>query len=684
MKERIMELLNSSDYKASPARFIAKSIGSDDFVGVVKTLNQLEEEHLIIHDDRGFYGTLKYFNIYEGIIDLKDAGFGFVQVDGFEKDIFVKKNDTYNAMNGDIVYVMLTRPSRISFEGQVVEVIKRKRPFLIGKLKKKHNHYYLDLNDDNRTKVTIQPKNISSGKIGDIVKVIITDFGDGRLLKGKVDKVLADEKTSEVKIACISQIASSNIDTEFKSDVLNEALKLSDEEVVIGERKDLTNEFIVTIDGSTAKDFDDAINVKKLGKNKYQLGVYIADVSHYVKVSSAIDQEAFIRSFSCYFPFGVIPMLPSVLCDDLCSLKEGEMRYALGVEMIIEDGNVTDYDIFKCVIKSKARLTYDLVNEWLENEIPEDFSMLQDAYDLYQVLLKKRLNKGYLDFDISDVNIEVDDDYHPLKVEKAIRKDAERLIEEFMIITNNVVAETIYHMDLPFLYRVHSEPTVDKMKELKTKLSLMNIKIPPKQNKLTSKFFMDILNNFSDDNYDIVNRLLLRSMSKATYSDNNIGHFALSIDNYTHFTSPIRRYSDLVVHRLLKDYLMNENNYNEDLNLSEIGNHISNQEKIIDNLERDVLDTLKADYISKNIGKIFKGRISSIKSWGIYVELDNTIEGLVSSDNLIDLGYHFIEEKETWIKNNEFYLTQEVEVKVIESNIFKGQIDFILVGESYG
>jgi len=377
-------------------------------------------------------------------------------------------------------------------------------------------------------------------------------------------------------------------------------------------------------------------------------------------------------------------MLPNILSDDLCSLKENELRYAIVVEMDIDsNGKLISQDIKKAVIKSRGRLTYNLANSWFESTIPEKYSMLSDAFELYKILDQNKEKRGYIEFDDDDVELKFDESGKCISVDVRVRKDAEKLIENFMIQCNETIASTIYNLDLPFIYRIHDEVKDEKLEELKKNLSHFNIEIPSKQNKLTSMFFKKILDSLNDDEIskNIVNKLLLKSMSKAQYSTFNIGHFALSLNNYTHFTSPIRRYSDLLVHRLIKKYLLSNDDYYS--KIESIDNLLSGDclvinenEKKITTLERDVIDIYKADYMSNFIGKTFVGRVSSIKKWGIYVELDNYIEGMISSDLLYNLGYTYNEEMSTW---SNFYLTKEVKVKVIDTNKIKGQIDFYLL-----
>ena len=683
MRDAILELLTQKGYKAMVPRQIMTAIGSDDLTGVMKTLNSLEDEHLIIHDNVGHYATLEYFHVYLGTIDIKEAGFGFVRVEGETKDIFVSKKDKLNAMDKDLVYVQVTKRMPKGPEGVVIEIVKRNTTHLIGVLKKKNNHYNLEFLDRKvNLSVTIFPKNINNAKVGDVVRTIITDFGDGRVLRAKVDKVigLKNDPGMDIKI----MVENAKIPTSFSSNALNEAISL-DDTISFTDRIDLTSRTVVTIDGDDAKDFDDAIEVKKIDEETYQLGVYIADVSHYVKVNSFLDQDSMQRSFSCYLPNGVIPMLPFELSNELCSLKPNELRYALACEMIIKNGDVIDSNIFKAVIKSKARLTYTNVNQMFkDNSVPEDLSMLYDAKDLADILSSKRHKKGSLDFETKEAKIILDDELKCIDVKLINCGISEKMIEEFMIICNETITERVAYLGVPFLYRIHEEPKPEKIASLVEIGKILGVTIPKKQNSIKPLFLQQILEKpETQDKKHVFNHLILRTMAKARYSDTNCGHFGLAIENYTHFTSPIRRYPDLVVHRLIKDYLLGENNYNGfdlEVYLNQVSDYTTQAEKTIETLERDVDDMKKAEYMQRRIGNVYQGMVSGVQKWGFYVELDNSVEGLVDSDFLYDNGYYYDEIKSAWrrTKDEIFQIGTICMVKVINASKKHGTIDFIL------
>lgn len=685
MKEQILELMSKPGYKALVPRQIMEQIGSDNLTNVMKCLNELDREHLIIHDSVGHYALLSYFHIYIGVINVKEIGMGFVKVEGFEKDIYVGKRDTLNAMDGDTVYVQFTKNSTRGPEGVVVDIIERRFKDFIGVIKKRKSGYCLQIKGKySYLTIVINQKHLKNAKVNEVVKATIIDYGNGFLLKAKVDKVLGDKNQVGMDISMM--IENAGISTQFSEETKNQAENFTN--VVNKEnRLDRTNEMIVTIDGDDAKDFDDAISVKKLADNKYMLGVYIADVSHYVTYNSPIDLDASLRTSSCYLPDRVVPMLPFRLSDDLCSLKPNVDRYALACEMIIENGKVIDSEIFETVINSKYRLTYNAVNQMFENNnVPEELSFLNDAKDLALILEKTRKQRGSLDFETKEAKIILDKSGYPIDIVPVNRGISEKLIEEFMICCNETVTERISYLDLPFVYRVHEEPKAEKYQELVDIAKTLGINIPKKQNNIHPLFIQQILEKPTTEETKVIfNHLILRSMAKARYSEINLGHFGLASKNYTHFTSPIRRYSDLVVHRLIKDYLLNGTNYRGidlEVYLKDISLQNSNQEKVIERLERDVLDMKKAEYMLNKIGHVYEGIVSGVQKWGFYVQLPNSVEGLVMADDLYDDGFEYNEEKGFWYKSSVdvYKIGKPVVVRVLGASKDRGTVDFKLLG----
>lgn len=685
MKEMILELMSKPGYKALVPRQIMDAIGSSDLTGVMKALNDLDREHLVLHDNIGHYALLNYFHVYIGVINVKEMGMGFVKCEEFDKDIYVGKRDTLNAMDGDTVYVQHTKNTQRGPEGIVIDIIERRFKEFIGVIKKRKSGYTLQIKGKySYLSIIINQKHLKGAKIGDVVKATIIDYGNGFLLKAKVEKVLGDKNQIGMDISMM--IENAGIISEFSPDTLNQAASLQDD-VNLLNRVDLTNKMIVTIDGEDAKDFDDAISVEKLENNKYKLGVYIADVSHYVKYNSPIDIEASMRTSSCYLPDRVVPMLPFKLSDDLCSLKPCANRYVLACEMIIENGKVVDSDIFQAVICSKYRLTYSDVNKWfMDDSVPANLEMLNYAKELAISLEATRKQRGSLDFETKEAKIVLNKEGYPIDIVPLNRGVSEKIIEEFMICCNETVAERIIYLDLPFIYRIHEEPKAEKYAELVDIAKSLGIAIPKKQNTIHPLFIQQILEKPQTEEVKVIfNHLVLRSMAKARYSEINSGHFGLASFAYTHFTSPIRRYSDLVVHRLIKDYLLNDKNYEGidlDIYLKDICLQNSNQEKIIERLERDVDDMKKAEYMLNKIGHVYEGIVSGVQKWGFYVQLANSVEGLVLAEDLYNDGFEYNEEKSLWYKSSVdvYKIGKQVVVKVLGACKDRGTVDFKLIG----
>lgn len=685
MKEQILEFMSKPGYKALVPRQIMEQINSDNLTAVMKCLNELDREHLVIHDSVGHYALLSYFHIYIGVINVKEIGMGFVKTEQFDKDIYIGKRDTLNAMDGDTVYVQVTKHTTRGPEGVVVDIIERRFKEFIGVIKKRKSGYSLQIKGKySYLTIVINQKHLKNAKINEVVKTTIIDYGNGFLLKAKVDKVLGDK--NEVGMDISMMIENAGISTDFSEETKKEAENLSND-VNIGNRINRTNEMIVTIDGDDAKDFDDAITVKKLDKNKYMLGVYIADVSHYVTYNSPIDLDASLKTSSCYLPDRVVPMLPFRLSDDLCSLRPGVDRYALACEMIIENGRVIDSEIFEAVINSKYRLTYNGVNKMFnEDSLPQELLFLNDAKDLADILEKKRKARGSLDFETKEAKVILDSNGYPIDIVPVTRGISEKIIEEFMICCNETITERISYLDLPFVYRIHEEPKAEKYQELVEIAKTLGISIPKKQNTIHPLFIQTILNKPQTEETKVIfNHLILRSMAKARYSETNLGHFGLASLNYTHFTSPIRRYSDLVVHRLVKDYLLNGSNYQDvdlEVYLRDVCNQNSNQEKVIERLERDVLDMKKAEYMLNKIGRVYEGIVSGVQKWGFYVQLANSVEGLVLAEDLYDDGFEYNEEKGVWYKSSVdvYKIGKAVMVRVLGASKDRGTVDFKLLG----
>ena len=706
MKNLILELMTKDDYKPLEASKIQEKLGLTDaasFTKIVKCLNQLEEEYIIGHTAKGKYDLLKRLNRFIGSLDLKDAGFGFVITDELEKDIFIPKKMTLNALNRDTVLVELTT-GLDDPEGRIIEVVERNTTYLVGTLKQRGNNYIVYPDNFKANLIAIIDKNqLNNAKVNDKVKVYLTKYqSDGRC-SGEIVSVIGKKGDPGIDVTML--LEESMLRTTFPQDVLLEsnAIPQSIKKEDYPDYRDLSSELIFTIDGDDAKDFDDAVGIKQLPNGNYELGVYIADVSSYVKPGSLIDEEALKRYFSIYLPDRVVPMLPFALSNGICSLNPNELRLTMACVMEInQKGDVVSADIFKAIIESKYRFTYNLVNKIFENdEISinkidgELVESLQKMRELAKILSKNRYSRGSLDFDTKEAKILLNKDGSVQDIEVINRGISENLIEEFMIKANETVAEAMEYQLLPCIYRVHEEPILEKLEAFNKVASRLGYHLNLKKGEVHPRALQQILEESSNElQGTIINNLLLRSMAKAKYYDTNLGHYGLASKAYTHFTSPIRRYPDLLVHRLLKDLYLEQKQLNNetilekyDKIISDVSKEASEIEKRIERLERDADDMKKCEYLSRYLDVPFKGVISSVTKWGFYVELENTIEGLVSPLSMGVKKYFFDEDLLCWHdkKYQKVYQIGDV-IEVIPVAVSKErrEIDFIVKEYSNG
>ena len=511
--------------------------------------------------------------------------------------------------------------------------------------------------------------------------------------KGEVIKILGHKNDPGVDI--LSIVSKYEINDVFSDEVMEAVeqlpLEVTEEEYI--ERRDLRNKTIFTIDGDDAKDLDDAVSIDKLENGHYLLGVHIADVSHYVKENGEIDKEAYERGTSVYLADRVIPMLPHKLSNGICSLNGGVDRLTMSCDMEIDEkGNIVDYDIYESVINSKKRMTYRAVNDILEKNIVEPgyepfVDDLKEMEVLAHILRKNKERRGYIDFDIDEAKIIVNDNGEAIDVKLRERGTGEKLIEDFMIAANETVATHIYYMELPFIYRIHGKPNEEKIESFSQFLKTLGISIQYNKNEITPKDMQRVLDSLKENKlFHLLSSLLLRSMQKAVYDKNNIGHFGLASKCYTHFTSPIRRYPDQTVHRLLRTYLFQKKLDPEtirywDLKLISIAEHSSEKERNAISCEREVDDMKKAEYMMKHIGEEYEGMITSVLNFGMFVELDNLIEGLISNDDMRGDTYYYDESTFSYVgknSNKRYRLGDRVKVTVLNASKENKTVDFIL------
>ena len=693
MEEKIIELLKNSD-KALSVTEINDGLGFnsvDELKQLLKVLNQMEDSLKIYRTKKNNYLLFTNSHLKLGTMIANKKGYGFVDIDG-DDDVFVAPTNMNGAIHGDRVVVEITSPKGIDLEGRIVKIVDRKFKQMVGEVYFNKNVPYVDL-DDERVKITIKLDKTMGAMPGHKVLVKITNKLKDNNYKGEVIKILGHKNDPGVDILSITN--EMGIPDTFSDEVMKEVDNLPDEVLekdLIG-RTDLRDEMIFTIDGDDTKDIDDAISIEKIGDN-YKLGVHIADVSYYVRPNTALDSEAFDRGTSVYLADRVIPMLPHKLSNGICSLNPNVDRLALSCIMQIDkNGNVVDYDILQTVIRSRKQMTYKNVNKILEeNIVPEGYEEYEEKLrlmlDLAHILRKNKENRGYIDFDIDESKIIVDDKGKAIDVTLRYRGEGEKLIEDFMIAANETVATHIYYMELPFIYRIHGEPNEEKINNFMRFLNILGYKVKEDLHKLTPKTMQNILGQLKDKKeFHLLSSLLLRSMQKAIYDTNNIGHFGIASKCYTHFTSPIRRYPDTTVHRLLHTYIFDNNINNETINFYErelpfVAEHTSGMERRSIECERAVDDMKKAEYMMDHIGEEYEGIISSVMPFGMFVELPNLIEGLVRLDS-IKGDYYTYDETTFTVRGNKdkrgFRLGDSVKVRVVAADKEKRTIDFEVV-----
>ncbi len=646
----------------------------------------------IIHETRKHEFVLmkNCSSLSAGKISINKSGNGYVDIEG-PLDVFVKGENLNNAINGDIVEIELFT-NHGELEGRVIRVLKRDLSNIVGEMVKFRNKLIFKP-DDEKLDIIINLTKESTKQCVEGHKVVVNilkEFGHNEYL-GAVVKIIGHKNDPGVDI--ISIALRHGIEVEFNDEVIEELKSIPNEvsDNDLKGRKDLTKEMIFTIDGDDTKDIDDAISLEKKG-DLYQLGVHIADVSYYVKVGTKLYETALMRGTSSYLADTVIPMIPHQLSNGICSLNPGVLRLTISCVMDInQNGKVVSYDIFPSYIKSNIKMTYKCVNKILkENIIPDGYEpyaeKLKEMQSLAHILRKERNDRGYIDFGLDEAKIIQDEKGRAIDVVRRIQDEGEKLIEDFMIIANETVATHVYNMDLPFIYRVHDDPNPEKIEDFMNLVKQLGYSIKTDMHKITPITMQKILLELDDKpEFAILSDVLLRSMKKAIYSPNNTGHFGLASKCYTHFTSPIRRFPDLTVHRLLRTYLFNNDMSIETINfnqkyLVDVAQIASDTEVASQEAERDVLDMKMAEYMERKIGNIYEGIISGVTSFGFFVTLDNLVEGLVHISTLKGY-YNYVAELLSLVKENNsisYRLGDKVTIIVTNANKENGTIDFEL------
>ena len=660
-------------------------------------MDSLEAEGKVHVTQKGKYikGEAKHLR---GIFQANARGFGFVTVEGEPEDIFIGEEDMGGAMQGDEVEVAITKaPAGRRREGKILKIVNRGTQRLVGYYQSRKNFGFVVPDNERILQDIFVPAEQSKGAVtGHKVVVELTSYGgEGKKPEGRIVEILGHANDPGVDI--LSIVKAYDLPSEFPEKVLNQAERVA--KPVTGAdmagRKDVRDWQTVTIDGEDAKDLDDAITLTKEGDN-YILGVHIADVTNYVQENSALDREALKRGTSVYLADRVIPMLPHVLSNGMCSLNAGEDRLALSCIMTVDSkGNVIDHQIAETVVNVDERMSYTSVKKILEEHDEEEcrryqtlLPMFEMMKELSEILRNRRHKRGAIDFDFPESKMVLDEDGTPLEIKAYDRNVATKIIEDFMLLANETVAEEYFWQEIPFVYRVHEAPDDEKMKKLITFIQNFGYTMHvPKGQEIRPKEVQKLLDKIEGSQEEaMISRLTLRSMKQAKYSPDNDGHFGLATQYYTHFTSPIRRYPDLQIHRIIKDNLrgrMTESRRDHYAKiLTEVTMQASSLERRADEAERETVKLKKVQYMKKFYGEEFEGVISGITKWGLYVELPNTVEGLVHVANMMDDHYDYDETHFQMVGTHtrkRYELGQKVKVRVTGCDTIARTIDFELV-----
>lgn len=662
-----------------------------------EVMDSLVEDGKVQLTAKGKYikGEAKRFT---GVYQAHPRGFGFVSVEGEEEDFFISEDNRQGAFQGDTVEVILqASPKGKRKEGKIVRILSRGTTQVVGYFERNKKFGFVRPDDGRFTKDIFVPMERSKGAItGHKVVVELTEYGNEKKKpEGKVVEILGHVNDPGTDI--LSIVKSYDLPIAFPEKVLHQAERVA-KDVTAADcegRLDLRDTLMVTIDGEDAKDLDDAVSLRRDGEN-YVLGVHIADVTNYVQERSALDREAYKRGTSVYLVDRVIPMLPHLLSNGICSLNAGEDRLALSCIMTVNPkGVVVDHQIAETVIQVDERLSYNGVKEMLTEEHSEEavrhkkvLPMLKDMAELSAILRNRRYQRGAIDFDFPETKMILDEQGTPIGVKPYERNVATKMIEDFMLLANETVAEEYFWREIPFLYRVHEAPDEEKMKNLATFVENFGLTIHGTNQTIRPKEIQKLLDKVEGTIWEpLVSRLALRSMKQAKYTPENEGHFGLAASCYCHFTSPIRRYPDLQIHRIIKDNLRGrmteEKKEHYQTILSEVAKNSSARERLAEEAERETVKLKKAEYMKAHVGETFDGVISSVTKWGMYVELTNSIEGLVHVTNMWDDHYIYLEESYEMVgerTGNRYRLGEEVTVRVLGADRLQRTVDFEIVG----
>lgn len=688
LRLKIIDLLESRE--VSPMTIVewAEYLGmteEEKYVELQQTLNKLEDDVVLVRSKKERYLLAEDAGVKKGVLSINPKGFGFVSVEEGD-DVYIPMDGIETAMSGDEVVVRVFQRQNGTFDGEIIRILKRNTLQILGTIR------FI------KKKLTFVAQDVRLGFVrfvyppklklveGHVVLAKILKYERPMLVEGV--EILGHVNDPGVDILAV--LMEYNIFPKFPQEALDMANAISKDVVIEEGRLDLTDKLTITIDGEDAKDLDDAITIEKVG-DKYRLGVHIADVSYYVKENSPLDHEAFERGTSVYVVDRVVPMLPHILSNGICSLNPNEKRYALSCIMDIEtNGEVSDYQLTASVIESDYRMTYTAVNKMIhgdeqtKSEYPALIEMVEQMADCASRIRTRREGLGAIDFEMEEAKILVDEQGHISQILKRERFEAEKLIEDFMVCANETVAKHTKWSQVPSLYRIHEVPSKKKMQAYAKIVGLLGYKMKGSMDAVKPLALRKILEHFEGhDEFPVVSRMMLRSMQKAKYDPSPIGHFGLGLEDYTHFTSPIRRYPDLVVHRILRKYVFGTPDIAkmavDEERLKVIAEQSSFKERNAVDAEREIENMKKAEYMEEHIGMIADGVISGVTKFGFFVELENTIEGLVHIQSLEDDYYEFDAASMRLTGKNtrkEFRLGQKVRIKVKSANKAQRTVDF--------
>ncbi len=697
MRDKLLDMLKDI-HEAKEIIEINDMLGlktADEYRELSELLEQLVDEYLVFRTKKNKYIYLKNCpSLKIGRLSVNKKGFGFIVLER-EDDLYVDDSNFNGAIDDDVVLVEIFT-SGVRKEAKVLKILKRELENLVGEVMfSSEGKPYLKLDDDKKkVDIDLVGEKVKNCVEGHKVLVKVVKQINNRKYLAEVVKVIGHKNDPGTDILSIAY--KHGIYEDFGEEVEKE-LELIPNEVSERElegRRDLTKQMIFTIDGNDTKDIDDAISLEILKNGNYELGVHIADVSHYVKENTALGDAAYERGTSSYLADTVIPMIPHKLSNGICSLNEGVIRLSMSCVMEIDHkGKIVNYDIFPSYIKSNKKMTYDKVNDIIvRNVVDPEYKPFAEKLiqmnELHKILRKEKISRGYIDFELDEAKIIQDNEGKAIDVVKRVREEGEMLIEDFMIAANETVATHIYNMDLPFIYRVHEDPKPEKVEEFMNLVKILGYKLSGISSGFSPMTMQKILEQLREKKeFEILSNLLLRSMRKAEYSKDNVGHFGLASKAYTHFTSPIRRFPDLEVHRLLKKYLI-ENDLSMttiktlDNSLVEIASHSSERERAADSAERDVLDMKMAEYMENHIGEEYDGIINTITNFGFFVELPNLVEGLVHVQTLKGDYYTYVPDLLAMVGKSTkkmYRLGAKVRVKCVAASKENSLVDFELV-----